>query len=264
MTVRRTAAAVVASSLLLTGLVAPTAGASQITVGDNVCTVSASVAEYGDFVSAAGVFAAHWAAEVVRDLPAAAADMSTARAWYADKTSTELENQPEEIRAAEERIDAAGVRAGYREGEALAPLQLLLARNDRRANGAVGWFDSHRMTMTEARDRLSSLRLSDAPAVLTASRQDLSVPAEEAWLRAWNSTPQILTQHEATLAELELCAEGTAGEVDRASGDVRPAVTPVPGLTVAGGLVGIIGGVYASTLRLIAQHVPELRELFFR
>ena len=137
MPLRRTAAATVASALLITGLAAPTTGASEISVADGTCTISASAREYEDFVSAAGVFAANWAGEVVRDMPAVSADMSTARAWYADKTSENLDARPEEVLAAEERIDAAGVRAGYREGETLAPLQLLVLRNDRRAHGSV-------------------------------------------------------------------------------------------------------------------------------
>ncbi|AGF72208.1 hypothetical protein [Corynebacterium halotolerans] len=262
MTLRRTAAATVVSALLFAGLTAPTAGASETSVTDGTCTVSASAREYENFVSAAGVFAANWAREIIRDTPAVSADMSTARAWYADKTSEEVDSRPEEVRAAEERIDAAGVRAGYREGETLAPLQLLILRNDRRTHGSVSWFDSHRMTTSEARTRLADARSSGQPAILASTRTDLSVPADEAWNRAWEATPQIQAQHDAALAELELCAEGTPGEVNRTTGNVSVSEAPTPAPTVSGGLAGIVSGLYAAVVQLLSRHIPELRALF--
>lgn len=261
MTLRRTAVAATTSALLLTGVVMP-AGASQVSVNDATCTVAASTGEYEDFVSAVGVFAANWAAEIVRDLPAVGADMSTARAWYADKTSEDVTDLPESVRGAEERIDAAGVRAGYREGEALAPLQLLLQRNDRRLDGTIGWFDSHRMPVSEAQSRLSNARLGNGPAILTSTRQDLSVPADEAWNRAWEATPQIRNEHDATLAELQLCSDATPGTVDRTTGHVHPDPDPAPGAT--GGLVGIIAGLHSLLVQLIAGQVPGLSALLPR
>ncbi len=223
MSVRRLTVAVAAAALALSSPVVAAAQsppAAQATVADPACTLSTSSQDYTDYAAAIGVFAANWAGEIVRDIPASAEDMSTARAWHADKTTADLPDRPEEIRAAVERINAAGAHAGYGEQEATAPLRLLLHRNEAVTGDT------------------------DDPALLTASLAELGIPAEEAWERAWDRTPQIHARAEEYRTELARCATATA-----------------TGLRTTG-LTGIVSGLYAANLDLLGEHVPQLWEAF--
>ena len=120
------------------------------------------------------------------------------------------------------------------------------------------------MTTSEARTRLVDVRDSGQSAILVASRTDLSAPADEAWDRAWEASPQIQAQNDAALAELELCAEDTPGEVNRTTGNVSVSEAPAPTPTVSGGLAGIVSGLYAAVIQLLSQQIPELRALLNR
>ena len=217
MSVRRLTVTVTAAALALSSPIA-VAAQSPATVTAPACTLSTSSQDYTDYAAAIGVFAANWAGEIVRDIPASAEDMSTARAWHADKTTADLPDRPEEIRAAVERINAAGAHAGYGEQEATAPLRLLLHRNEAVTGDT------------------------DDPALLTTSLEELGIPAEEAWERAWDRTPQIHARAEQYRTELSRCATVT---------EVRTT-----------GLTGIVSGLYAANLDLLGEHVPQLWEAF--
>lgn len=212
-------ARVLAALLLTIPLVSPArAVASEVRVPEASCTIVYSAAEWEEMLALAGVFAANWSAEILRDLPAAREDLTLTRTWHADKTTDELADMPEHIRAAVDRVSVVGARAGYRDGEVLAPVRILVERNDLREDS------DPRISFErdEARARLAAERDGRTSTLLSGSREGLSVAAGESWQRAWERTPGAQAESAASRAELSLCAAGTAGSVDRTNAGSRP------------------------------------------
>jgi hypothetical protein len=207
----------------------PSATASQVIVAGDSCTVIHTPEEHEEVLALTGVFAANWSAEILRDIPTAADDMASARSWHADKTSDELADMPDHIRGAVIRVNLAGQRVGYRDEEATAPLRVLIDRNDQREAGRT-W---QTFTAAEARAHMDTARRTGAPALLSDTRENLSVPAEESWQRAWERTPGARVEADASSAELRMCTGQTSGTVDRttakASGGSAPATSLVLG-----------------------------------
>ena len=195
----------------------PAASASQIIINGDSCTVVHTPAEHEDVLALTGVFAANWSAEILRDIPTAAEDLATARSWHADKTSAALNDMPDHVREAVDRINRAGQRVGYREDEATAPLRLLVERNDRRGTGRT--WQTYRLD--EARQHVDTTRRTGAPALLSGTREDLSVPAGESWQRSWDRTPGARAEADASGAELRLCSRQTSGTVNRTTGKAK-------------------------------------------
>lgn len=213
------ARSVIAAALILAAplINIPPASAAEVITNATSCTVIHTPEEHEDVLALSGIFAANWSAEILRDIPSAAEDMSIARSWHADKTSAELDDVPDHVRAALDRLNAAGQRVGYRGEEATSPLRVLVDRNDLRASGLT----RRTLSIEEARADLETIRRTGAPALLSDYRADLSVPAEESWQRAWDRTPGASAEADAAGAELRLCAEQTPGTVDRASAATR-------------------------------------------
>ncbi|RSZ66190.1 hypothetical protein EAH68_01175 [Corynebacterium hylobatis] len=189
----------------------PSAAASEVVVAGDSCTVIHTPAEHEEVLALTGVFAANWSAEILRDIPTAGEDMATARSWHADKTSEELDDMPDHVRAAVDRVNLAGQRVGYRDDEATAPLRVLVDRNDQRAAG-ITW---QTFTAVEARRHMAAARDTGAPALLSGTRENLSVPADESWRRAWERTPGARAEADASHTELRMCIGQTSGTVDR-------------------------------------------------
>ena len=217
-----------AAALILTAPLAapladvPSASASEVISAGSACTVLRTAAEQEDVLALSGVFAANWSAEILRDIPAAAEEMAVARSWHADKTSEASAEMPVHVREAVDRVNAAGQRVGYRGDEATAPLRVLVERNDLRRAGTAP------LTMSvdrAAADLETSLR-TGAPPMLADLREQLSVPAEESWQRAWERTPGASAETAAAGAELRLCAEQASGTVDRANATAQPSPSP--------------------------------------
>ena len=104
-----------AASLLLAFPLAhslPAAHAADVIVEGGTCTVVHSPVERDNVLALSGVFAANWSAEILRDIPGAAEDMSLARIWHADKTSEQLADMPAEVRAAVDHHDRLLTPAG--------------------------------------------------------------------------------------------------------------------------------------------------------
>ncbi|WP_460490795.1 hypothetical protein, partial [Corynebacterium nasicanis] len=126
-------ARMLAAALLCAPLIdVPLSPAADVHVTGPTCTVLATTAEREEMLALSGIFAANWSAEILRDIPGSGADMSLARVWHADKTTEELADMPEPVRAAVDRINAAGQRVGYTGEEASAALRVLVDRNERR------------------------------------------------------------------------------------------------------------------------------------
>lgn len=227
MSVRSFFAAVLLLSLPLLGT---PAAASEVVAAGNSCTVIHTQEEHEEVLALTGVFAANWSAEILRDIPTATDDMATARSWHADKTSGELADMPEHVRTAVDRVNLAGQRVGYREDEATAPLRVLVDRNDQRATGRT-W---QTFTAVEARRHMAAARDTGAPALLSGTRADLSVPADESWQRAWERTPGARAEADASRTELRMCIGQTSGTVDRTTAKAvdtgSPVTSPVLGL----------------------------------
>lgn len=209
MSVRSFFAAALLLSLPLTGT--PSATASEVVVAGDSCTVIHTQEEHEEVLALTGVFAANWSAEILRDIPTATEDMATARSWHADKTSGELTGMPENVRAAVDRVNLAGQRVGYRDDEATAPLRVLVDRNDQKSEGRT-W---QTFTAVEARQHMAAARDTGAPALLSGTRANLSVPADESWQRAWERTPGARAEADASHTELRMCIGQTSGTVDR-------------------------------------------------
>lgn len=259
---RRTARALTACMALLAF---PLAGASvthaaHITTTDGVCTVRHIPAETESGLALSGVFAANWSAEILRDVPSAAEDMTLARTWHADKTSEQLADMPVHIQAALGRINAASARAGYRDGEATAPLRILVERNNHRAAGG----DRYTMTPAEARNQLADSRRTGTTRLLSGTREGLSVAAEEAWLRAWERTPGAQTEADAFRAELRMCSAGGSGTVGRdesSPSSGRTSATHVPASQVPGGGVPL-GTIHTSLVVALLEDAGSIKGLF--
>lgn len=221
-----------AAALLLTFplISVPAATASQVVVAGDSCTVIHTQEEHEEVLALTGVFAANWSAEILRDIPTATEDMATARSWYADKTSGELADMPGHIQAAVDRVNLAGQRVGYQDDEATAPLRVLVDRNDQKAAGR-NW---QTFTAVEARQHMAAARDTGAPALLSGTRANLSVPADESWLRAWERTPGARAEADASHTELRMCIGQTSGNVDRTTARAaatEPSVTSLlPGV----------------------------------
>ena len=250
-------ASLFAAVLLTFPLAGPTvspAAASEILVVGPSCTITHTPGESEEMLALAGVFAATWSAEILRDVPAARDDMAMARSWHADKTTTQVESMPEAVREAMARINVAGQRVGYEGEEATAPLRILVQRNDHRA-AERGW---HAVTPESARRQLAAAGAGGAPTALSFSRENLSVAAEESWTRAWNRTPGAQAEAEASRAELALCAAETSGSVNRATAarntDVPEARLPLTGVPV--------GELHASMLMSLLEEAAGLKNLF--
>lgn len=252
-----------AASLLLAFPLAhslPAAHAADVIVEGGTCTVVHSPVERDNVLALSGVFAANWSAEILRDIPGAAEDMSLARIWHADKTSEQLADMPAEVRAAVDRVNEAGQRVGYREDDATAPLRVLIDRNDhRRANQA--W---HTVSPEGAKELLDASRRSGTPTLLSGTRDGLSVAADEAWMRAWERTPGAAIEADASLAELRLCASGTSGTVDR--GDASTTVGQILESRVPDTrpqLVGVpLGHLHTSLIVALLEEAGSLKGLF--
>lgn len=234
--------------------------AADITSTAGVCTVRHTPAETESGLALAGVFAANWSAEILRDVPSVAEDMALARTWHADKTGDQLADMPDDVRAALERINAASARAGYRDGEATAPLRILVERNNHRAAG----HDSYTMTATEARGRLAVARRTGATTLLSGTREGLSVAADEAWKRAWERTPGAQAEEAAFLAELRMCASGASGPADRGDASATPVRSSdprQPSSAVPGGGVPL-GSIHSSLVVALLEDAGSLKGLF--
>ncbi|MCS5478968.1 hypothetical protein NYP18_04780 [Corynebacterium sp. YIM 101645] len=206
----------------------PSAAASEVVVAGDSCTVIHTPAEHEEVLALTGVFAANWSAEILRDIPATRDDMATARSWHADKASDELADMPGHIRAAVDRVNLAGQRVGYRDDEATAPLRVLVDRNDERAAG-ITWGT---FTAVEARQRLAAARSTGAPAMLSGTRENLSVPADESWRRAWERTPGARAEADASHTELRMCIGQTSGTVDRTTAKAMDTEAPVTSMVL--------------------------------
>jgi|LSQX01.2.fsa_nt_gb hypothetical protein len=246
-------------------LVIPLAGfssarAAEITTDDGVCTVRLSPAETESGLALSGVFAANWSAEILRDVPSVAEDMALARTWHADKTSEQLADMPGNVRAALERINAASARVGYRDGEAAAPLRILVERNNHRAAGR----DTYQMTSAEARAQLAAARRSGSTTLLSGTREGLSVAADEAWLRAWERTPGAQAEADAYRAELRMCATGASGTVDRDEPPTTPVRSSTPDPTTAPTPArGVpLGSIHTSLVVALLEDAGSLKGLF--
>lgn len=227
MSVRSFFAAALLLSLPLA--VTPSATASEVAAAGNSCTVILTQKEHEEVLALTGVFAANWSAEILRDIPTVADDMATTRSWHADKTSDELGDMPDQISAAIDRVNLAGQRVGYRDDEATAPLRVLIDRNDQKAAGRT-W---QTFTFVEARQHLAAARKTGAPALLSESLTNLSVPAEESWRRAWERTPGARAEVEASNRELRMCVGQTSGTVDRATAKAVGTTAPVTSLVLS-------------------------------
>ena len=240
------------SALLLIDAPSP-AAASDVVVTGPSCTFLYSAAEREEMLALSGVFAANWSAEILRDIPAAADDLAVARTWHADKTSDALPSMPEHVRAAIERVNTAGHRVGYAEDEAVAPLRILVERNDLRESQRPWQI----LDRDDARDRLAASRDRLTPTLLSESRDGLSVAAGESWLRAWERTPGAQTESEASRAELALCATGTAGSVNRST--AQSDLTPPPATRLP--LLGVpMGKVHSAFVMALLEDVGSLPE----
>ncbi|QGU04332.1 hypothetical protein [Corynebacterium comes] len=240
--------AIAAALILAAPLIGvPPASASEVVVSGASCTVIHTPAEHEDVLALSGVFAANWSAEILRDIPSAAEDMAVARSWHADKTSDALAEIPEHVRAAVDRVNTAGHRVGYRDEEATAPLRVLVDRNDHRRTGRT-W---QTFSTDEARKHLETTRRTGAPTALSGTHENLSIPADESWQRAWERTPGARAEAAASSAELRLCAGRTAGTVDRATANAETHDAPVVSLLVLGVPLGHIHT--TTVLRLLEE-----------
>lgn len=245
-------------------LAIPLAGASvthaaEVTTTAGTCTVRHTPAEVESALALSGVFAANWSAEILRDVPAVTEDMALARTWHADKRSGQLADMPDDVRAAMERINVASARVGYREGEAVSPLRILVERNNRRAAD----HDSYTMTSDEARDRLAVARQTGATTLLNDTRKGLSVAAEESWLRAWERTPGAQAEEDAFRAELRKCASGGSGAIDHGTTSPSPVGTPDPRRSspvVPGGGVPL-GSIHSSLIVALLEDAGSIKAL---
>lgn len=244
---RRLTVAAVSAALFIVGPspVGPSpAAASDVVVTGPSCTFLYSAAEREEMLAVSGVFAANWSAEILRDIPAAADDLSVARAWHADKTSDAVVSMPEDVRAAIDRVNNAGHRVGYAKDEAVAPLRILVERNDLRESQRPFQI----LERDDARDRLATSRDRLTPTLLSESRDGLSVAAGESWLRAWERTPGAQAESEASRAELSLCATGAAGSVNRSTAESDITAPPTKRLPLLGVPMGRVHSAFVMAL----------------